>query len=102
MFVHKCQTPEYVFKVISSHQSEYNDWALELYLNCIVYSDEGFQQKIANKNYRLIGEINAFINDNYIVRYEQNINIRQFLLYFSLPTLGKYFPNLSFFVQSQR
>jgi nuclear transport factor 2 (NTF2) superfamily protein len=27
-----------------------------------------------NKNYRLIGEINAFINDNYIVRYEQNIN----------------------------
>jgi hypothetical protein len=42
------EDPEYVFKVISSHQSEYNDWALELYLNCIVYSDEGFQQKIAN------------------------------------------------------
>jgi hypothetical protein len=41
-----------VFKVISSHQSEYNDWALELYLNCIVYSNEGFQQKIANKTIR--------------------------------------------------
>jgi hypothetical protein len=36
------EKPEYVFKVISSHQSEYNDWALELYLNCIVYSNEGF------------------------------------------------------------
>jgi hypothetical protein len=30
------EDPEYVFKVINSHQSEHNDWALELYLNCIV------------------------------------------------------------------
>jgi hypothetical protein len=60
--------------VISSHQSKHNDWALKLYLNCIVYSNEGFQQKIANKNYQLIGKINTFINDNYIVKDEQNIN----------------------------
>jgi hypothetical protein len=44
------EKPEYVFKVISSHQSEYNDWALELYLNCIVYSNEGFQQKALMEN----------------------------------------------------
>ena len=68
------EDPEYVFKVISSHQSKHNDWALKLYLNCIVYSDEGFQQKIANKNYQLIDKINTFINDNYIVKDEQNIN----------------------------
>jgi hypothetical protein len=92
------EDPEYVFKVINSHQSEHNDWALELYLNCIVYSNEGFQQKIANKNYRLIGEINAFINDS----RTQKVYLCQFFLYFSLPTLGKYFSGLSFFVQNQR
>jgi hypothetical protein len=37
--------------------------------------DEGFQQKIADKNYQLINKINDFIYDNYIVKDEQNINI---------------------------
>ena len=72
------KNPKYIFNVISSCQSKHNDWALELYLKCIVYNNEdneGFQQKIANKNYQLIDKINGFINNIYIVKYEQNINI---------------------------
>jgi hypothetical protein len=37
------------FNVISSHQSEHNDWALELYLRTVNSNDERFQQKIADK-----------------------------------------------------
>ncbi|VVH66244.1 hypothetical protein BSPLISOX_779 [uncultured Gammaproteobacteria bacterium] len=74
------EDPEYVFNVISSHQSEHNDWALELYLRTVDFDDEGFQQKIADKNYQLINKINDFIYDNYIVKDEQNINIHAKLI----------------------
>jgi hypothetical protein len=73
------EKPEYVFKVISSHQSEYNDWALELYLNCIVYSNKGFQQKIANTNYRLTGEINQIFFRSFFFCSKLKVNATPFL-----------------------